>query len=109
MKELVTVVIPIFATSFTEQETAVLDRCFDLLGSFPIQLITAGNTDLSKLETDYYGFETYRYDDAFFADREGYARLLLSPDFYEQFGWSELGVFRSSIGESRCGVSTASF
>lgn len=89
MKELVTVVIPVFDTKPTDQETSHLDRCFDLLGNFPIQLITANQMDLSHFETDYYGFETYRYDDRYFTDREGFNRLLLSQAFYEQFGWSE--------------------
>ncbi len=89
MKELVTVVIPVFDHSLTDAETASLNRCFDLLGTFPVQFITGNHTDLGKFDSDYYGFETYRYDDVYFADREGFSRLLLSPDFYGQFGWSE--------------------
>lgn len=74
---------------FSPGETDHVDRCFTILEHFPIYFVTGKNTDLGPIETDYFGHEVFRFDDAYFEDNKGLARLFMNPDFYDRFSWSE--------------------
>lgn len=89
MKELVTVVIPIFSSQLAEAETRSLEKCLDTLGQFPILFITGDDTDLEALKKSYPAIDCYRFGNEFFKNRSSFQKLLIRDDFYDRFDWSD--------------------
>ena len=87
-KRLVTVVIPLYTLKLSETELLALRQCFKVLGHHDIAIIKPKSLDLSLLPEMLGGEPRYRveeFDDSYFAGREGYNRLMLSPDLYSRF------------------------
>ena len=87
-KRLVTVVIPLYTLKLSETELLALRQCFKVLGHHDIAIIKPKSLDLSLLPEMLGGEPRYRveeFDDNYFAGREGYNRLMLSPDLYSRF------------------------
>lgn len=89
MKELVTVVIPIFTSQLSETETKSLERCLDILGQFPIIFITGDDTSLDLFTENYSSVASYRFENEYFENRSTFQKLLIRDDFYDRFDWSE--------------------
>ncbi|PWJ59298.1 hypothetical protein CLV98_102130 [Dyadobacter jejuensis] len=90
MRELVTVIIPVFNTALSPTENAILDQSLGLLKSYPIIFIGAEGNGLVKdmpindLKTQFITFPA-----KYFSSRKAFSKLLLLADFYERFSWSE--------------------
>ena len=83
-----TVVIPIYTLSLSETELLAVRQCFRVLGHHDIAVVKPHSLDVSPLAEMIGGEPCYRveeFDDSFFAGREGYNRLMLSPDLYRCF------------------------
>lgn len=89
MKELVTVVIPIFTTQLSEAETKSLEKCLDILGQFPILFIAGEDTSLDLFSKNYPSIASYRFEKEYFENRATFQKLLVRDDFYDRFDWSE--------------------
>lgn len=89
MKELVTVVVPLFNASLTQSEELSLSRCIELLDHFPLIFITGDGSNGNDLKEKYPQTDIYRFDPVFFETKSNFCKLLLSDDFYERFDWSE--------------------
>lgn len=87
-QRLVTVVIPIYTLKLSDADLLALRQCFKMLGRHDIAVIKPRSLDISPLAEMIGGEPQYRveeFDDSFFAGREGYNRLMLSPDLYHRF------------------------
>ncbi|GAB3182076.1 DUF5672 family protein [Telluribacter humicola] len=89
MKELVTVVVPVYNSRLTPFEEKMLEQCTATLVGFPILFISEDNLDLSGLKEKYPDCTQYTFDSKYFESRSALSRLLLTEDFYERFDWSE--------------------
>jgi hypothetical protein len=89
MKELVTVVIPIFTSQLSETETKSLEKCLDILGQFPILFIAGDDTNLDVFNKNYPSIASYRFEKEYFYTRSTFQKLLIRDDFYDRFDWSE--------------------
>lgn len=87
-QRLVTVVIPIYTLKLSDTDLLALRQCFQVLGQHDIAVIKPRSLDISPL-AGMIGCEPHfrveEFDDSFFAGREGYNRLMLSPDLYNRF------------------------
>ena len=87
-QRLVTVVIPIYTLRLSETEVMALRQCFRVLGRHDIAVVKPRSLDISPLAGmigDEPRYRVEEFDDSFFAGREGYNRLMLSPDLYQRF------------------------
>jgi len=87
-QRLVTVVIPIYTMSLSDIELVALRRCFNVLGHHDIAIVKPKSLDISPfklLVDENASFRVEEFDDAYFAGREGYNRLMLSTVLYERF------------------------
>lgn len=89
MKELVTVVIPIFNSQLTETATKSLNKCLETLGQFPILFLAGEDADMGILSNSYPSINTYRFENLYFESRTTFQKLLIRDDFYDRFDWSE--------------------
>lgn len=89
MKELVTVVIPIFDSQLSQTATKSLEKCIETLGQFPIIFLTGEDTDLGTLSNSYPDISNYRFENQYFENRTKFQKLLVRDDFYDRFDWSE--------------------
>lgn len=89
MRELATIVVPVFGRSWHPLELALLLHARKVMPEFSLVFVGPESRDMSEIKTDFPEATIYKFDPAFFEDKQGYARLLLRPDFYEMFGWSE--------------------
>lgn len=83
----VSIVIPIYKTSFNDDEWLSLDRCFEVVGEKrDIVIVAPRNLSVQPL-VERYGemFRTERFEERFFESIHGYNRLMMSTVFYERF------------------------
>lgn len=89
MTELVTVLIPLFASPLTPLETYALRACQTYLGDFPITFLKSEGQPLSEeVRAICPNADSVSFDPRYFVNRAGYTKLLLSGALYEQFSWS---------------------
>lgn len=83
MNTSVAIVIPLYKAQLNSFEEISIRQCFKILSRFKIIAVKPQCLDL----TDYpFKFdEVISFDDAFFADIQGYNRLMLSAIFYQSF------------------------
>jgi hypothetical protein len=89
MKELVTVVIPVFKNQLTETEAKSLEKCLETLEQFPVLFITGDDTNLDDLSSRHPSITNYRFENEYFKNRATFQKLLLRDEFYDRFDWSE--------------------
>jgi hypothetical protein len=89
MRELATVVIPVFHTAWHPIEHQLIRRATKQLAEFSLVFVCADDRNSDHLTSEFPECAVYRFNPTFFTDRQEFVRLLLSPDFYEQFRWSE--------------------
>ncbi len=85
-QDAVLIVIPLYSTDLAPSERLSLSQCFAVLKSYPKVLVVPQGLDLDELALhlpENVGIETFPPE--FFEGREGYNRLLLSPDLYDRF------------------------
>jgi hypothetical protein len=81
----VAVVIPVYKTSLTAYETISLTQCLRVLGNHTIYLATPHGLDISFYRDFSPTLQSRTFDTHYFADIQGYNRLMLSEQFYEAF------------------------
>lgn len=83
------VVIPIYKVKPSDIEILSLNQCFNVLDKHPIIFVCS-----KALDTEFYedfsktkgkDFVVKRFDDNFFESVADYSKLLLNPEFYQQF------------------------
>lgn len=85
-KEIVNIVVPVYKTELTPYEKLSLDRLVQVLGNYPKTIIHPRGLNLAPVTDRYPGaFTTQAFAADYFADIDGYNRLMLSPEFYEAF------------------------
>lgn len=78
----VAVIIPLYKARLTHFEEISIKQCFTVLSNHKIIAVKPKKLNLDNG----YNFNLIEsFDDEFFANIEGYNRLLLSPEFYERF------------------------
>lgn len=85
----VVVVIPVYKTDLTDHERIALTQCVRVLGHYPLVLVAPHSLNLATYREVYAPLQEQRFDDAYFADIQGYNRLMLSEEFYEAFAQNE--------------------
>jgi len=85
----VAVVIPVYKTSLTEYERISFVQCISVLGNYPILLASPHNLDISEYRKIYPTLRAKTFDEAYFADIQGYNKLMLSEEFYQAFAETE--------------------
>lgn len=101
MKELVTVVIPIFEGALAGHQKLILQSYQNHLGDFQITFLKGE----SKYPLDEYleicpKADHILFDDRYFTNRASVTKLLLSQELYEMFGWSRyllIGNLHSAV------------
>lgn len=89
MKELAAVLIPIFQVPLHDLEKESLRSCNDHLGDFPLFfLVSESEKNRDELLSLCPCAKFIALDARYFANRRSYAKLLLSPTFYEEWGWA---------------------
>ena len=85
----VTVIIPVYLTSLSQDEELSFRRTLKILKGYPITLICPKSLNLSVYEElaekENKKIYTERFNDNYFNGIEGYNRLMLSYDFYHRF------------------------
>src|SRR5438309_222010 len=81
----VAVVIPVYKTEMTDFERISFDQCLKVLHKYPVVLAAPENLDLRNYLCARANLKVIRFDPAFFANIQGYNRLMLSPCFYQAF------------------------
>ena len=89
MSELVTILIPLFGHPLTPLEAYALESCQKHLGDFPITFLKSDSLALSDEIRDICpNADSVSLDPRYLASRQGYTKLLLSGELYDQFSWS---------------------
>ncbi len=81
----VAVVIPVYKETRTALEEISLVQCLKILGKHRIFVAKPSSLDLSAWNEQYPQLEYVDFDDRYFADINGYNKLLVSPLFYRKF------------------------
>lgn len=81
----VVVVIPVYKTDLTDHERIALTQCVNILGHYPLVLAAPHSLDVSEYRKVCPTLQEKRFSDSYFADIQGYNRLMLSAEFYEAF------------------------
>jgi hypothetical protein len=79
------VIIPFYKDTLSEYESIALRQCFKILPGYNIIAIKPEGLTLPGDITKYPFFKITNFQDGFFADVQGYNRLMLSADFYKAF------------------------
>ena len=89
MKDLVTIVIPVFKTHLTANELRSLSQCCRVLFNHPITLVAPDDLEVGEYEAEFLSFgcnyKVLRFRNDYFRNIAGYNRLLLSQVFYTEF------------------------
>jgi hypothetical protein len=83
------VVIPVYKDNVDKFEEISLDRCFAVLGEYPVCLVTPEGLSIQTYQkvADRYGvrLNVESFEAKYFQGIEGYNRLMLSRSFYDRF------------------------
>lgn len=85
----VNVVIPVYKPQLTRYEEIALTQCLRVLGDYPVWLATPHTLDVAAYRAIGPALQVRTFDDAYFADIQGYNRLMLSEEFYQAFADQE--------------------
>lgn len=85
----ISIVIPIYKSSLTNNEIKSLKRCCEVLNKYPITLVCFEELDIDKylkiLEQYDLKYKLVYFNKHYFQDISSYNRLMLSKEFYESF------------------------
>ena len=81
----IAVVIPVYKLKLTDYERISFTQCLRVLGNYPIYLVAPHSLDISVYRELAPTLQTRTFDDAYFADIQGYNRLMLSGELYRAF------------------------
>ncbi|UFH52013.1 DUF5672 family protein [Spirosoma sp. KNUC1025] len=85
----VNVVLPVYKPQLNEYERISLMQCVRVLGHYPIWLAAPHSLDISAYREILPTIQARTFDDSYFADVQGYNRLMLSEEFYKAFSDQE--------------------
>lgn len=94
MERMVTIVVPVYKDTMTKMECISFARCCEVLGAYPVSLVTPAGLDISAYEDVAARYPSVRleqveFDASCFENVRAYNRLMLSKPFYESFRASE--------------------
>ncbi|MVM38040.1 hypothetical protein GO730_11295 [Spirosoma sp. HMF3257] len=81
----VNVVVPVYKIQLTDYERISLTQCLQILGSYPIWLVAPHTLDVSAYRELGPALQVRTFNDDYFADIQGYNKLMLSEEFYQAF------------------------
>ena len=81
----VAVIIPVYQTNLNPGEEISLQQCVRVLGGHPLILVKPAHLSVDGLTNTYPALRVEAFADAYFADIQGYNRLLCSDQFYARF------------------------
>jgi hypothetical protein len=86
MQQTVAIVIPIYKDSLSDTEILSLKQCVKILGSYPVVFTAPQHLDFSIYAAycNNISYSILRFDDEYFADINGYNKLMLSAGFYKK-------------------------
>lgn len=79
------VIVPIYRTDINDLEKISLAQCLRTLSGHPIVVIKPRHLDLAALPGSDRFAGVVSFDDGYFTGVQGYNRLMMSPEFYEEF------------------------
>ena len=79
------VVIPVYKPQLTDYERISFTQCIRVLGNYPLILVSPHSLDISVYRELYPTLQSQTFDDRYFADIQGYNKLMLSEEFYGAF------------------------
>jgi hypothetical protein len=85
MKEKIAIVIPVYKSTLTQYEQVALDKCYAVLGKYPIVFVAPESLPIDRVVRSNRRATTLRFSDSFFRNIAGYNRLMMSSVFYEAF------------------------
>jgi hypothetical protein len=85
MNHQIAIIIPIYKASLTDFEQIALNKCFAILGHYPIFIIAPNSLNLDPIQLSHYKSQVIRFDDRYFTSIAGYNKLMLSSCFYKTF------------------------
>jgi len=85
MDNKIAIIIPIYKANLTAFEQIALDKCFAVLGHYPIFFIVPNSLDLDPIGLSHYKSQVIRFNDKYFDSITGYNELMLSSCFYKTF------------------------
>ena len=85
----VNVVLPVYKPQLTDYERISIIQCVRVLGTYPIWLAAPRSFDSTVYRDIHPGIQVKTFDDSYFADVQGYNRLMLSEEFYRAFADQE--------------------
>lgn len=99
-KQKTAVVVPLYTTNLSKDETMSLQRSVAMLGHFPFIIICPEGLDLSPLY-ELFGpvnLSLERFDPDYFKGIKGYNRLMLSEEFYNRFiDWDYILICQADV------------
>ena len=88
-EHLVTILIPIYQSTLTYEESLSLRQCMLVLSAYPVKIVKPKSLQLDDICLAYPSIELISFEDAYFKDVEAYNKLMISPAFYESFAMFE--------------------
>jgi hypothetical protein len=85
MKEKIAIVIPVYKPILTLYEQVALDKCYVILGKYPIIFVAPQSLAMDSIATKEHFTNIVRFPDRFFKNIDGYNQLMLNSCFYEAF------------------------
>jgi hypothetical protein len=85
MEKKVAVIIPFYREELLHNESVSLHQCFKILGNHTIIAIKPERLVLPETITQYPFSKITSFNNSFFANVQGYNRLMLSAEFYDKF------------------------
>lgn len=80
------IVVPVYREELTDFERISLEQCFTILSAtYPICCVKPRKLRMNRLAETYPFSEVISFEDDYFADVQGYNRLMLSCGFYKTF------------------------
>lgn len=103
------VVVPLYRTALNPDEWLSLERCFAVLGGYPITFVIPEGLDMTPVMMRFPSCRIESFDPSFFAGRYGYNHLMLSAEFYRRFlNWEYILIYQTDAfvfrDELRSGV-----
>lgn len=90
------VVVPLYRTALNPDEWLSLERCFAVLGGYPITFVIPEGLDMTPVMMRFPSCRIESFDPSFFAGRYGYNHLMLSAEFYRRFlNWEYILIYQT--------------
>lgn len=89
MRELATIVIPVWENYWSAEDLSLLQQAIYTLKGFSFVFVSGENQYQEQVQQLFPESTFYRFDPKYFSGQKAFAQLTLHEEFYEQFGWAE--------------------